>query len=424
MEAGELVVDAVGGVRVVTLHRPSKRNVLSRAMVADLLRVWRQFEASDDVKCVVLRGSGDFPCLCAGGDVRAVHDLRPPPGEGDARRRAPPPGALEFFEREYEMNAFLAAMRTPHVAIMDGIVMGGGCGVSIHGAFRVATERTVLSMPECAIGLVPDVGGTHFLARLPGETGTRLALTGARVGGADALATGLATHVVPSSDVPKLVDILDSSTRHAASADAARDAAAAALAATQRASASAVAALNLGPGASRRADDDEWFAGDTIDEIRDALARAAGEGNARARASHSRRWTTRRRRRWSRRWRCSDARAPRARVYANVSARNCEPSPRVCPATISTRGFARSWWTREEARDRSGHPRSITRAPRPARTPKRRLRDSAPPSDSTTKPPRADCDTAAPAPRSWSSPSFFIHYTASARDVARSNPSL
>ena len=285
MEAGELVVDAVGGVRVVTLHRPSKRNVLSRAMVADLLRVWRQFEASDDVKCVVLRGSGDFPCLCAGGDVRAVHDLRPPPGEGDARRRAPPPGALEFFEREYEMNAFLAAMRTPHVAIMDGIVMGGGCGVSIHGAFRVATERTVLSMPECAIGLVPDVGGTHFLARLPGETGTRLALTGARVGGADALATGLATHVVPSSDVPKLVDILDSSTRHAASADAARDAVAAALAATQRASASAVAALNLGPGASRRADDDEWFAGDTIDEIRDALARAAGEGNARARES-------------------------------------------------------------------------------------------------------------------------------------------
>ena len=285
MEAGELVVDAVGGVRVVTLHRPSKRNVLSRAMVADLLRVWRQFEASDDVKCVVLRGSGDFPCLCAGGDVRAVHDLRPPPGEGDARRRAPPPGALEFFEREYEMNAFLAAMRTPHVAIMDGIVMGGGCGVSIHGAFRVATERTVLSMPECAIGLVPDVGGTHFLARLPGETGTRLALTGARVGGADALATGLATHVVPSSDVPKLVDILDSSTRHAASADAARDAVAAALAATQRDSASAVAALNLGPGASRRADDDEWFAGDTIDEIRDALARARGEGNARARES-------------------------------------------------------------------------------------------------------------------------------------------
>lgn len=285
MEAGELVVDAVGGVRVVTLHRPSKRNVLSRAMVADLLRVWRQFEASDDVKCVVLRGSGDFPCLCAGGDVRAVHDLRPPPGEGDARRRAPPPGALEFFEREYEMNAFLAAMRTPHVAIMDGIVMGGGCGVSIHGAFRVATERTVLSMPECAIGLVPDVGGTHFLARLPGETGTRLALTGARVGGADALATRLATHLVPSSDVPKLVDILDSSTRHAASADAARDAVAAALAATQRASASAVAARNLGPGASRRADDDEWFAGDTIDEIRDTLARAAGEGNARARES-------------------------------------------------------------------------------------------------------------------------------------------
>ena len=89
---------------MVTLHRPSKRNVLSRAMVADLLRVWRQFEASDDVKCVVLRGSGDFPCLCAGGDVRAVHDLRPPPGEGDARRRAPPPGALEFFEREYEMK--------------------------------------------------------------------------------------------------------------------------------------------------------------------------------------------------------------------------------------------------------------------------------------------------------------------------------
>ena len=284
MEAGELVVDAVGGVRVVTLHRPSKRNVLSRAMVADLLRVWRQFEASDDVKCVVLRGSGDFPCLCAGGDVRAVHDLRPPPGEGDARRRAPPPGALEFFEREYEMNAFLAAMRTPHVAIMDGIVMGGGCGVSIHGAFRVATERTVLSMPECAIGLVPDVGGTHFLARLPGETGTRLALTGARVGGADALATGLATHVVPSSDVPKLVDILDSSTRHAASADAARDAVAAALAATQRASASASPRSTSDP--ARRDARTTTSGSRATRSMRFATRwRAAGEGNARARES-------------------------------------------------------------------------------------------------------------------------------------------
>jgi enoyl-CoA hydratase/carnithine racemase len=205
-DADDILVDAVSSVRVVTLNRPDKLNVLSDSMVTRLSELWAEWDADKDVKCIVLNGAGERPCLCAGGDVKAVYDMRPP--EVDPKRHKAPPLALEFFNREYQMNHQLANARTPHVAIMDGVVMGGGCGVSIHGAFRVATERTVLAMPECVIGLVPDVGATYFLSNLPGRVGHALALTGRRVGGYDAKKLGLATHAIGSSAVGKIVESL------------------------------------------------------------------------------------------------------------------------------------------------------------------------------------------------------------------------
>ena len=202
----ELLVEAAGSVRVVTLNRPAKLNVLSLEMVDGLHALWSSWAADPEVLCVVLRGaSGARPCLCAGGDVRAVHDARPPPGDPLRGSDTFLASALEFFEREYAMNALLAESPLAHVAVMDGIVMGGGCGVSVHGAFRVATERTALAMPETLIGFVPDVGGTKFLADAPGELGTLLALTGHTIDGEDAKACGLATHVVDAATLPALV---------------------------------------------------------------------------------------------------------------------------------------------------------------------------------------------------------------------------
>ena len=202
----ELLVEAAGSVRVVTLNRPAKLNVLSLEMVDGLHALWSSWAADPEVLCVVLRGaSGARPCLCAGGDVRAVHDARPPPGDPLRGSDTFLASALEFFEREYAMNALLAESPLAHVAVMDGIVMGGGCGVSVHGAFRVATERTALAMPETLIGFVPDVGGTKFLVDAPGELGTLLALTGHTIDGEDAKACGLATHVVDAATLPALV---------------------------------------------------------------------------------------------------------------------------------------------------------------------------------------------------------------------------
>ena len=150
---------------------------------------------------LVLRGSGAN--FCAGGDVKSVHAMR-----GDAAAQT------AFFREEYLVDMALARhshSRAPHVALWDGAAMGGGLGLSAHAAFRVATERTVLAMPETAIGFVPDVGGSFFLSRLPlgREFGRFLALTGTQLRGADALHAGFATHFLPSAALPALVRALE-----------------------------------------------------------------------------------------------------------------------------------------------------------------------------------------------------------------------
>ncbi|WP_030423393.1 MULTISPECIES: enoyl-CoA hydratase/isomerase family protein [unclassified Streptomyces] len=179
----------------LVLNRPRALNALTHEMVLRIDEALSEWERDPAVETVVLTGAGERG-LCAGGDIRVVHaDARD--GDGTA--------SAAFWRDEYRLNARIARYPKPYVAVMDGIVMGGGVGVSAHGGVRVVTERSVIAMPETGIGFVPDVGGTHLLSRAPGELGTHLALTGARVGAADALLCGLADHHVPSAALPDLL---------------------------------------------------------------------------------------------------------------------------------------------------------------------------------------------------------------------------
>ena len=207
MQTDELLVDRIGCVTVLTLNRPRQLNVLSVAVVQKLLEVYAKSESDPGVKAIVVQGSSEarVPCLCAGGDVKRIYEMRL--HSKPEQHHETSYDALSFFAVEYVMNSFLSRLSTPHVALMDGIVMGGGCGISVNGKYRCATERTVLSMPECAIGLVPDVGGTYFLSRVQGELGTMLALTGRRVNGRDAKDLGLATHTLASEDIPRVANL-------------------------------------------------------------------------------------------------------------------------------------------------------------------------------------------------------------------------
>lgn len=188
----------------ITLNRPRAINALTHTMVRLLDEALADAERDETVTSVVLAGAGDRG-LCAGGDIRALHD----------DTRAGGRESLDFWRDEYRLNARIARLSKPYVALMDGIVMGGGVGVSAHGSFRLVTERSRVAMPETGIGFVPDVGGTHLLAAAPGELGTHLALTGRHVGPADALLCGLADHYVPSWRLPELTEALAT----AASAD-------------------------------------------------------------------------------------------------------------------------------------------------------------------------------------------------------------
>ncbi|MER5886446.1 enoyl-CoA hydratase/isomerase family protein [Streptomyces sp. NPDC001941] len=184
----------------LVLNRPRALNALDHTMVrliAEALDVWEHDPA---VETVVITGAGERG-LCAGGDIRGIHD--------DVKAGGGAASAAFWFD-EYRLNARIARYPKPYVAVMDGIVMGGGVGVSAHGSVRVVTERSRVAMPETGIGFVPDVGGTYLLSRGPGHLGTHLALTGLAVGAGDALAAGLADHFVPSDRLPALLaDLAD-----------------------------------------------------------------------------------------------------------------------------------------------------------------------------------------------------------------------
>ncbi|GHH49791.1 enoyl-CoA hydratase/isomerase family protein [Streptomyces candidus] len=190
-----VLVHIEGRAGHLVLNRPRALNALTHPMVRTLDAALAAWESDPGVETVVLSGAGGRG-LCAGGDIRAIHDDA---RDGDGR------ATEAFWWDEYRLNARIARFPKPYVALMDGIVMGGGVGVSAHGGVRVVTERSRVAMPETGIGFVPDVGGTHLLARAPGELGTYLALTGTAVGAADALQCGLADHFVPSDRLADLV---------------------------------------------------------------------------------------------------------------------------------------------------------------------------------------------------------------------------
>jgi enoyl-CoA hydratase len=190
----EDVLTAVeNGIGRITLNRPGALHALTTDMCVAMTQALLAWRDDASVKAVLIDHSGERG-FCAGGDIRMLADS----GASDGVK------AREFFFIEYRLNALLMAYPKPTVAVMDGVVMGGGVGLALPCQTRVVTERTTFAMPETGIGLFPDVGGGWHLPRLPGRTGLWLALTGARIKGADCLALGLGTHFVQSAAVPEL----------------------------------------------------------------------------------------------------------------------------------------------------------------------------------------------------------------------------
>ncbi len=183
-----------GAAGTILLSRPRALNALDVGMIAEVARAIAAFRDDPAVRLVILEGAGGR-AFCAGGDVRRIRELAV---GGDAA------GVEAFFASEYAMNRAIAEFPKPWISLIDGVCMGGGIGLSVHGSHRVVTEHALLAMPETAIALFPDVGTSFVLPRLPGALGPWLALTGARLKGAEAVEAGLATHAVPRERLPAL----------------------------------------------------------------------------------------------------------------------------------------------------------------------------------------------------------------------------
>ncbi|MBI5338338.1 MAG: enoyl-CoA hydratase/isomerase family protein [Mycolicibacterium rufum] len=191
MEENEDVLVSVSNrVGHLTLNRPKAINSLTHPMVTAISAALTAWQDDDDVRAVVVTGAGDRG-LCAGGDVVAIYHSAKADG-AEAR---------SFWHDEYLLNSFIGRYPKPYVAVMNGITMGGGVGISAHGSVRVVTETTKMAMPEVGIGFIPDVGGNFILSRAPGLLGVHAALTGAPFSGADAIAMGFADHFVPHDDL-------------------------------------------------------------------------------------------------------------------------------------------------------------------------------------------------------------------------------
>lgn len=185
-----VLLDRHGDKGVITLDRPKALNALNLEMARRLetgLKVW---DNDDQIRMVVIKSASE-KAFCAGGDVKAITSAGPDEGK-------------KFFRQEYTLNNLIGSLSVPYVALINGIVMGGGCGLSVHGNFRVVTEKALFAMPETAIGLFPDVGASHFLNKLPGSLGLYFGLTGQRLSGRDLFKAGIATHFVPSDKINTL----------------------------------------------------------------------------------------------------------------------------------------------------------------------------------------------------------------------------
>ncbi len=247
-----------GSLGRIRLQRPRQLNALTLEMTRSIASQMDSWLSDPTVGAVVIEGAGER-AFCAGGDVRAVCALR---------EQVPLEENLAFFREEYALNLAIHRYPKPYVAVMDGITMGGGVGLSVYGSHRIATERTVWAMPETGIGFFPDVGGTWFLPRLPGATGAYLALTGRPLVGADLVDLGLATHFIRSGDLPALAKALSDAVDPADPAPGL---------------AAALEAFARPPGPGRlvpfRDRIERCFGFETVEEIRREVARLAGKGD-------------------------------------------------------------------------------------------------------------------------------------------------
>ncbi|KAG7131990.1 3-hydroxyisobutyryl-CoA hydrolase like protein [Verticillium longisporum] len=190
----DVVFNSAFGVRSIELNRPKKLNSLNASMIRKIVPRLNEWEKSDMVNVILMKGAGE-KAFCAGGDVTALAQYNQEGPDGWKKSAA-------YFELEYKLNHYISTYTKPYVAIMDGITMGGGVGLSIHAPFRIATERTVFAMPETTIGFFPDVGASFFLPRMNGGIGTYLALTSDRLKGVNAFYSGIATHYLDSTTLP------------------------------------------------------------------------------------------------------------------------------------------------------------------------------------------------------------------------------
>jgi enoyl-CoA hydratase len=197
----DIVCEKRGAAGCVLLNRPKALNALNHDMVEGLAAALDAWENDSSIERIVVRGAGDR-AFCAGGDIRLMYELGK---AGDHARQ------ISFWRAEYILNQRIARYPKPYVALIDGIDMGGGAGVSIHGSHRVVSEKLMFAMPEVGIGFFPDVGSTYFLPKLPGRIGVWLAVTGARIGAGDACAFGLATSYTASSKMNDLARALEAS---------------------------------------------------------------------------------------------------------------------------------------------------------------------------------------------------------------------
>jgi len=197
VEEGDLIVRREGAAGVIRLNRPKAINAMTLEMSIGIDAALDRFEKDPEVALIILEGAGERG-LCAGGDIRSLWDSSREGGDLGAR----------FWRQEYVMNARIAKYPKPYVAFMDGLVMGGGVGLSGHASHRVVTDRTKLAMPEVGLGFFPDVGGTWLLSRSPGEIGTYFGLTGQTMNGPDAIHAKFADAVVPAVKWPELREAL------------------------------------------------------------------------------------------------------------------------------------------------------------------------------------------------------------------------
>ena len=251
-DMAEVLVETRGHLGLITLNRPKALNALSGSMIEIIEPALAAWAKDDRIHAVLIQGSGG-KAFCAGGDVRAIATG----GNSPEMRRL----KAGYFAAEYRLNYHIHTFGKPFIAVIDGITMGGGCGLSLHGSHVVATERTMLAMPETVLGLFPDVGATWFLNQLEGEMGVYLGLSGVRLRADDLAALGLAQHIVPSDRIEVLIGELASGPLDTAAIDAVL----------------ARHAVPVGNPvvAPRQAEIDTLFAGETVEAIAEALAGAS-----------------------------------------------------------------------------------------------------------------------------------------------------